>query len=389
MPAYIHAPLINVNDDEMTLIEWTKPAGTRVARGEVVAVIETTKSTADLEAEAAGFLTPLVEPGSLIRVGQVIGALTEQPGEPVSLPEGKGGAEVGLPPRLDRRRWTKKAEIIAARHGLDPAALEIAPADGQTVSEADVLGYLAARGVTPPGEGSVPKPAGTDLTGSRLPHGGLERVLVIGGGGAGLQILDVLTRVPHQVAAGVLDDDAALHGKTLLGAPVLGGIGEAARLLAQGVFDAAIISIGTRTELRAAIFERLRGAGVPFTNVIDPRAAILSGAALGAGNAVMPFVQVAAATRVGDNNFFSAFVDIEHHNVVGSHCTFGPGVMTSGGVQIGSRVKFGAGVFVEPLLRIGDDCTVASGVALTRSVPGNSIVKAKANFVVRPREERR
>jgi acetyltransferase-like isoleucine patch superfamily enzyme len=60
--------------------------------------------------------------------------------------------------------------------------------------------------------------------------------------------------------------------------------------------------------------------------------------------------------------------------------------MTSGGVRIGDRVKFGAGVFVEPLLSIGSDSVVATGVALTRSVPERSIVKTRANFVVRSRD---
>ncbi len=374
MTTFIHAPLINVNDDDMTLIEWTKPAGTRVRKGEVIAVIETTKSTADLEAGADGFLTPLAEPGETIRVGQVIGALTENLSDPVTPPPQpeKGATHFQSASHLPNR-WTKKAEILAKRHGLDIAALEISPADGETIGEGDLLGYLESARVTPPDEPRSP----LDNTGGR------ERVLIIGAGGAGVQILDVLTRIPFQVAVGVLDDNPALHGKTVLGAPVLGGIDQAARLLAEEAFDAAIISIGTRTALRAEIFERLRAAGVPFTNVIDPRAAILTGAVLGVGNAVMPFVQIAAAAQVGDNNFFSAFVDIEHHNVVGSHCTFGPGVMTSGGVRIGSRVKFGAGVFVEPLLSIGDECVVASGVALTRSVPARSVVKAKANFVVR------
>ena len=165
---------------------------------------------------------------------------------------------------------------------------------------------------------------------------------------------------------------------------MLGGIDDAADLFRAQIFDAVIISIGTSTELRARIYAQLVSEGIPFTNVIDPRAAVLSGVTLGAGNAIMPLSQVAAGARVGNNNFISALVDIEHHNTVGDHCTFGPGVMTSGGVQIGSRVKFGAGVMVEPQLSIGDECVIASGSVITRSIPARSIVKSRENYKIRP-----
>lgn len=380
-PHLIHAPLINVNDDSLILLEWLRSPGVFVRRGEVIAVVETTKSTADLESDGEGYFAPLVEAGAEIRVGQVLAALTENPGDPIEIPA-EQPAHPAVP-ASDTRRWTRKAEILAKRHGLDLSSLDIEPADGETVGEADLERYLASTAAMPVDMADET----ADLLGGNRPHGGVERVLVIGAGGAGAQILDVLTRVPDQRAVGLVDDAAQLHGRVMLGVPVLGGIDDAVRFFEEGLFDGAIISIGTRTSLRAEIFERLSGRGVPFTNVIDPRAAVLTNVKLGAGNAVMPFVQLATSAVVGDNNFFSTFVDIEHHNRVGSHCTFGPGVMTSGGVQIGSRVKFGAGVFVEPLLSIGDDCTVATGVALTRSVPAKSVVKTRANFVVRTKDD--
>ena len=282
---------------------------------------------------------------------------------------------------ISTKKWTKKAEIIAAREGLDIAALEIVPASGELIIERDVQAYLDSRAA-----GAASLENINDLMNDAYPDNRAERILIVGGGVACAQILDVLTRLPGQRAVAIVDDNAALHGKSILGVPVVGDIGQAKTLLAEERFDAAIISIGTNVEIRASIYERLSGDGIPFTNVIDPDAKILSNVSLGVGNAIMPFVQVAAATRVGDNNFLSAYVNLEHHNVLGSHCTFGPGVMTSGQVTIGSRVKFGIGVFVEPQISIGSRSLIASGVVLTRSVPDDSIVKTKSNFMIRPRD---
>lgn len=392
MISYLRAPLINVNDEVMTLVEWVKQAGDVVRPGEILAVIETTKSTAEIEAEGEGYLHPLVEAGAEIRVGQAIAALkvrADDPVEPVedrpaqatgsTVPAASADVQPG-PAGSRNRRWTKKAELLARRQGLDIADLDIEPGQGDRIGEADLLAYLERTS-------REQRPVREDLVDGPFAENRQERVLVIGAGGAGVQILDVLSRLANQRAVGLLDDNPDLHGKTVMGVPVLGPIEQAGDFFEQGLFDGAVISIGTRISLREQIFARLKAAGVPFANVIAPSAQLRSNVSMGSGNAIMPLAQVGACTTMGDNNFLSSFVNLEHHNRLGDHCTFGPGVMTSGQVGIGDRVKFGAGVFVEPLIEIGSDSVVASGVVLTRSVPPNSLVKTRSNFVVRPRPQ--
>ncbi len=278
MSHYILAPLINVNDEEMVLIEWLKPAGARVRAGEAIAVIETTKSTADLEADREGVLTPLVDPGATVRVGERIAKLESGAMEESGALQEYGasaptGADAPSPrPGEPGEAWTRRAQILAQRRGLDIQTLQLEPEDGERVTVADLERFLAGSAIESQGPALRPVQAGP------------ERVLVIGGGGAGVQVLDVLARLPGQRAVGVLDDDPALKGTELLGVPVWGSIPDAPALLEAGRFDAVVISIGTSVDLRAAIFERLRADGVPFTNVIDPRAAVLAGVDMGVGN---------------------------------------------------------------------------------------------------------
>ena len=379
MTYFVLAPMVNVNDNEMTLVEWLKPARAEVRPGELIAVLETTKSTADLEAAAAGYLRPLVEAGAAIEVGQVLAAITATADEDVPsppTPEPPAGPELTDQASSAGRAWTRKAEIVARKAGLDIAAAAIVPADGARITEADVNRHLA--------DGSLEPSELHDLLEDRFPDNVQERVLVVGAGGAALQILDVVNRVPHQRAAGLVDDNSELHGKSMMGSPILGGVADLAALHQAGRFDAVIISIGLTTMLRAELFARIQGMGLRFTNVIDPDAQLCGNVRLGVGNAVMPLAHLGAAAAIGDNNFISTYVNIEHHTRVGSHCTFGPGVMTSGAVRIGDRVKFGTGVFIEPELSIGDRSVIASGSILTRSIPAGSIVKTKSNFTVRP-----
>ncbi|HET7028298.1 MAG TPA: lipoyl domain-containing protein [Candidatus Limnocylindrales bacterium] len=57
---------------------WTKQVGDAVARGEVIAEIETEKATVEMEALAAGTLVEIVHPaGEDVPVGDVIGWLDD------------------------------------------------------------------------------------------------------------------------------------------------------------------------------------------------------------------------------------------------------------------------------------------------------------------------
>jgi pyruvate dehydrogenase E2 component (dihydrolipoamide acetyltransferase) len=60
------------------VIAWTKQVGDRVNRGDVIAEIETDKTTVEMEAAASGTLVEIVAaPGSEHPVGSVIGYLDD------------------------------------------------------------------------------------------------------------------------------------------------------------------------------------------------------------------------------------------------------------------------------------------------------------------------
>jgi pyruvate dehydrogenase E2 component (dihydrolipoamide acetyltransferase) len=61
------------------VVAWTKRVGDRVNRGDVIAEIETDKTTVEMEAMASGTLVELVvEPGAEAAVGAPIGYLDDE-----------------------------------------------------------------------------------------------------------------------------------------------------------------------------------------------------------------------------------------------------------------------------------------------------------------------
>jgi UDP-3-O-[3-hydroxymyristoyl] glucosamine N-acyltransferase len=210
---------------------------------------------------------------------------------------------------------------------------------------------------------------------------------MLGAGLAALQVFDAVSSTQVQAIMRLYDDVKAGSGVKFGGIGVAGPIDldRIADDYRAGAFDAAVISTGDASA-RARIFEALVERGVPFANVIHSRASIGLAATIGAENVMMANVVIAARACVGDNNFVSAFCNFEHHSIIGSHNTFGPGIMLSGGAKIGSRTRLGTGVFLEPSVSVGSNGAVASGCVLTRRVPNDTLVLAKASYSYRAME---
>jgi acetyltransferase-like isoleucine patch superfamily enzyme len=363
-PEFVRLPAINANDSSATLVEWTVEDRDAVFAGDVIAIIETTKAAIEVEASRDGFCAHLHEEGVKLEEGTILAIILETADAPLEpyLEKMKEKTE-----RKVSRMWTRKAELMANKLGVD--IVELAEKLGRKVKENDVMNFRD------PGHELL------DLVDDEYPGSRRQRVLLIGGGGGGGVItLDAIARTLHQRAVGILDNNEGLKGKTLMGVPVIGGNDMAWELWEKKFFDAAIIVVTANIDQREELFDRLKMDGIPLTNVIDPLAEIRANCSLGVGNLIMANCFLAACVKLGDNNFLASHVCIEHHSVVGDHCTFGPRTTTSGAVTIGNRVKFGMGVLVEPYLEIGDDSIIPSGVVLNSSLARASVLKIKRNY---------
>ncbi|NSW52489.1 MAG: hypothetical protein HPY85_08290 [Anaerolineae bacterium] len=367
MSQFIYAPMINVNEDTATLIEWRKAEGELVNKGELLCVLETTKSTFDLTTEFGGYLVPLTPAGAQVETGQIIAVLTTSPGESYTLPEAISNEPNQKTVVEPRTNWTKKAEILANKNKLSMEDMAQYFGKEERITEQDILTYLAH---TEPVKENHPVSKNVNKS---------QRILIIGGGNIAVLVLDILARVPNQTAMGIVDDNPGLSGTNVCGCPILGNLQEVPGLWKAGAFDLAALAVGA-LPARAELFERFSRQGIPFANIIDPTAVIGINSMMGNGNMIMAHCRIGPESQIGDNNFLSAYVNIEHHNVMGDHCTFGPNVAMSGGVHIGSHVRFGTGISIEPRLTIGDHVVIASGVILTTHVPPGTIVRNKANF---------
>ncbi|MXM64665.1 2-oxo acid dehydrogenase subunit E2 [Streptomyces sp. HUCO-GS316] len=149
-------PSLGADMDEGTLLEWLVGPGDLVHKGDPVAVIETAKSTIEVECFETGTLTKLlVEPGTIVPVGTplaLIGSTTEKAAEPeeagkplkprapekVRKPGGPTEAE-----KAKERRPVRHAPGRAEAAALSPPS-ESAPVPVLSVSAAGRHGHMEA-----------------------------------------------------------------------------------------------------------------------------------------------------------------------------------------------------------------------------------------------------
>ncbi|MEF3062740.1 dihydrolipoamide acetyltransferase family protein [Ralstonia solanacearum] len=144
-------PALGADMDEGTLLEWLIKPGDAVKKGQVVAVVDTSKAAIDVESWHEGTVAELlVEPGTKIPVGTLMATFLE-PGEAPSAiaHRHKEAAAPATSPGPGRRRMVSPAARKAAReHGINVEAITGTGADG-AVTLADIEHALLAGGAAP------------------------------------------------------------------------------------------------------------------------------------------------------------------------------------------------------------------------------------------------
>jgi pyruvate dehydrogenase E2 component (dihydrolipoamide acetyltransferase) len=151
-------PTLGMNQETGKIIEWLVGEGQDVSKGQPIMVVETDKSTVELEAPATGKLVNVTaKDGDEVPVGQVIALILKEgeavpevtmkfiPAPPVAAtPVDEGSAAASLVATVPVPATIKPASPLAARvaeeNGID---LSRVSCSGKRIQKEDVLAYLA------------------------------------------------------------------------------------------------------------------------------------------------------------------------------------------------------------------------------------------------------
>ncbi len=353
-PKAVHVPLINPNETEARLVGLPISNGVKVAKGDTLATLETTKSTFELLADADGYIAGLhAKQGDMLPAGQVF--LYLAPSKDWQAPKEEAENSTKVP---DGLRITQPALLLAQKHGIGLASLPVGP-----IITEDYVAKLATRSTQ--ADFAVPDAASQP-----------NAVIVYGGGGHGKAVIDLLRAAGGYTLAGVVDDSRQ-PGDRVLDTAVIGGEAALAALHAAGCTRAlnAVGGIGAMST-RIAVFDRLKAAGFELPTLVHPSAVVEPSAQLGPGVQVFPHAYVGSDARIGKGVIINTGAIVSHDCILEDYANLAPGSILAGSVQVGRGTLIGMGVTINLNVHIGSMARIGNGATVKDSVPDNGVVRA-------------
>jgi sugar O-acyltransferase (sialic acid O-acetyltransferase NeuD family) len=351
-------PLLNPNETDALLVDLHVQEGQAVNAGDSLCTLETTKSTAVLAADQAGYVAGLrLSPGQTVHAGERLCYLASSPEWTPPAPEPVASQDKNAPVP-EGLRITQPALQLAQSAGLDLGRLPL----GVLVTEKLVQEML--KGAAP--SRLMPPDSVVDPT----------AILVYGGGGHGKALIDLI-RTLHAYRVVAVVDDGLSPGSLILDVPVRGGSQALADLYAQGVRLAvnAVGGIGN-LDTRLKVFERLAQAGFSCPTLIHPSAVVEPSAHLSTGIQLMPLAYAGSEAQVGYGVIINTGAIVSHDCRIGDYANLSPGAILAGEVEIGSGALIGMGATVNLRVKVGALARIGNGATVKRDVPEGGIVRA-------------
>lgn len=195
----------------------------------------------------------------------------------------------------------------------------------------------------------------------------MDDLILIGAGGLAREVAAAVDVGHRYRILGIVDDDPALHGTTIHGRPVLGGID-------QVLWDRSsrlLICTG-HGRVRRRIVEQLAAHDIGisrFATIVHPSVHVPPSCFLGVGSVLLAHVALTSDARVGRHVVVMPNATITHDDVVGDFATLCAGVSLAGNVTIGQGAYLGANASVRQHLRVGNDSTLGMGSTLLDDIP--------------------
>lgn len=339
-------PRLGVNDDTVTLGQWLIKHGDQVQAGQSIAVIETSKETSELKAEASGYISICVPRGMEVAVGETIAMICEEPIRDT------GKQPDGQPE--DTRTYTRKAKALLDAHPeIDLSKL---PREG-IIKENDI-------------EKLIPKSFHLEDTLN-------NHILIYGRGGLCKDIIDIVGQTNAFQIGGIVDFYYP-QDKELYGIPVVGGVKELKSLYGKG-YHKMISAVAFWGESYTKHYRknptlRIKQMGFELVNIVDRSANIARTARMGEGNLICANTFIGPDARIGSDVILNVGSVVNHDCIVSDHCHIATGAILAGEVIVGENSLVGQGAVIHAGVKIGSNVTINNGCRIFRNVPDGAIV---------------
>ncbi len=216
------------------------------------------------------------------------------------------------------------------------------------------------------------------------------KVVIVGAGGQGRVVLDILRNNHQFEVIGFIDSAKALHGKVIDEVSVIGDMDSLKDFAEMGI-GGAIVAIGDN-DIRSKFAQIINSYGISLINAIHPSATIAQNSVIGKNVVIAQGANICAHVKIKDSVICNTGSIIEHESVIYEGVHICPGVKLAGHVTVHPHAFIGIGSTVIQNITIGESATVGAGAVVLKDVdPETTVVGVPAkectNSVCRPLQD--
>lgn len=211
-----------------------------------------------------------------------------------------------------------------------------------------------------------------------------DGIIVIGAGGFGREVLDVLRDQEAEIA-GVVDDspsDQNLHLLDKQGVRYLGTVQQMVGDFADGSVS-YLLGIGSPSA-RRSLDSRLSAAGMTPATAVHSSATMGFDVRLAPGTVICAGVRITTNVTLGRHVHLNLNVTVGHDTTLGDYVSVNPGAAVSGSITIRDEVLIGANAFLLQGIDVGKRSIVGAAAAAVKNVePDTTVAGVPARLLSR------
>ena len=210
-----------------------------------------------------------------------------------------------------------------------------------------------------------------------------QRCIILGCGGHGRVVLDILIDAGQYDVIGFVDSNPAMIGRRMDGVEVLGRPDDLPDIRDRLDVRHAIVAVGYNGA-RRALAQRLDSLGFELINAIHPSTNLARNVTLGRNIVIAAGTLVCAHSQIGDSVILNTGCIVDHETLIGTATHVCPGARLAGRVTIESGAFVGIGSTIIQGIRVGCESVVGAGAVVISDVaPMSTVVGVPAKEIKR------
>lgn len=205
-----------------------------------------------------------------------------------------------------------------------------------------------------------------------LPQVAVRRILIVGAGGFGREVLHWARAAWPDHApliAGFLSADRGILSQNDCPLPVLADPAEFEPKLG----DALVLAIGI-PGVRRRVSEDLLARGAEFLTLVHPSAIVCASATLGSGSVICPGAIVSDSAKLGRFCLLNYHASLAHDSSAGDFAVLSPYAALAGGAHVAADVFLGLHASVGPGVSVGRNSKIAANSCALTDAPADVLV---------------